>query len=144
VLEVGCGTGTLTLEVAERVGTSGEVHGVDSAPEMIRVARKKNTRAGNPVTFQVGQIDRLPYPEGTFDTAICSFMIFHMSDDVRQRGLADIHRVLRDNGTLLVVDGATVDLEASDSPWSRRGSPKPTAGVRRSPDWRRPCCSCAR
>lgn len=63
VLEVGCGTGTLTLAVAEHVGADGEVHGVDIAPEMVRVASRKNTRAGSPATFQVGEIDRLPFPD---------------------------------------------------------------------------------
>jgi ubiquinone/menaquinone biosynthesis C-methylase UbiE len=104
VLEVGCGTGTLTLAVAEHVGADGEVHGVDIAPEMVRVASRKNTRAGSPATFQVGQIDRLPFPDAKFDVVICSFMIFHMPDDVRRRGLREIARVVRDGGTFLVVD----------------------------------------
>jgi ubiquinone/menaquinone biosynthesis C-methylase UbiE len=112
VLEVGCGTGSLTLAVGRRVGASGEVHGVDIAPEMINVARRKNARAGNPVTFRVGQIDTLPYPEATFDAVICSFMIFHLPDDVQRLGLKDIFRVLRAGGTLVVIDMVTADLDA--------------------------------
>jgi ubiquinone/menaquinone biosynthesis C-methylase UbiE len=46
-----------------------------------------------------------------FDVAICSFMIFHMPDEVRQRGLREIFRVLRANGSFLVVDAAKADLD---------------------------------
>lgn len=109
VLEVGCGTGTLTLALAKHVGTGGRVHGVDIAPEMIRVANRKNARAGGPATFQVGRIESLPFPDATFDVAICSFMIFHMPDEVRQRGLSEISRVLRAGGTFLVIDTAEPD-----------------------------------
>ncbi|GAA0736877.1 class I SAM-dependent methyltransferase [Dactylosporangium roseum] len=109
VLEVGCGTGTLTLALAKQVGATGRVHGVDIAPQMIRVAGRKNTRADVPATFQVGRIERLPFPDATFDVAVCSFMIFHMPGNVRQRGLREISRVLRAGGTFLVVDTAALD-----------------------------------
>ena len=112
VLEVGCGTGTLALAVAERVGGDGQVHGVDIAPAMLRVAARKNARAGSPVSFQVGPIDGLPFPDAMFDVVICSFMIFHMPEDVRRRGLREIFRVLRADGTVLVVDMSQADLDA--------------------------------
>jgi ubiquinone/menaquinone biosynthesis C-methylase UbiE len=112
VLEVGSGTGTLTLAVAERVGAGGEVHGVDIAPEMVRVARAKGARAGAAVTFQVGGIDSLPFPGETFDVVICSFMILHVPAEVRQRGLGEILRVLRAGGTFLVVEPTRTDLDA--------------------------------
>src|SRR5512136_2308231 len=63
VLEVGCGTGTLTLAAKERAGQSGDVHGIDAAPEMIAVARRKSTRKGQAITFQVALIDNLPYAD---------------------------------------------------------------------------------
>src|SRR5207248_757821 len=46
VLDVGCGTGTLALALDLRLGT-GEVHGIDASPEMIRVARKKAIKSGS-------------------------------------------------------------------------------------------------
>lgn len=129
VLEVGCGTGTLTLAVAERVGAGGTVHGIDIAPEMIRVAGRKNIRAGSPVTFQVGHIDRLPFADATFDVVICSFMIFHMPDEVRQGGLREIFRVLRAGGTFLVVDSATADLDTLGRSMAELGFVEADAGT---------------
>jgi ubiquinone/menaquinone biosynthesis C-methylase UbiE len=104
VLEVGCGTGTLTLAAQARAGQSGVVHGIDAAPEMIAVARRKAARAGAPVNFQVGQIACIPFQDDEFDVVLCSFMIFHMPDDVRRKGLVEICRVLKPGGRLLVVD----------------------------------------
>ncbi len=104
VLEVGCGTGTLTLAAKKRVGPAGEVHGLDAAPEMVAVAQRKSARAGQPITFRVGSIAALPYADDTFDVALCSFMIFHLPDDTRQTGLKEIRRVLKPGGRVLIVD----------------------------------------
>lgn len=104
VLEVGCGTGTLSLVIQETVGQSGKVHAIDAAPEMIERAQRKNKRAGKNVNFQVGLIDNIPYSDNEFDVAMCSFMIFHMPQDVRQRGLKEIFRVLKQDGKLLIAD----------------------------------------
>lgn len=104
VLEVGCGTGTLSLVIQETVGQSGKVYGIDAAPEMIERAQRKNKRAGKNVNFQIGLIDSIPYSDNEFDVAMCSFMIFHMPHDVRHRGLKEIFRVLKKDGKLLIVD----------------------------------------
>jgi hypothetical protein len=66
--------GSLTQAVQESVGSSGEVPVIDAAPEMIEIARKKNTNAGTAITFQVGQIDKVPYLEAEFDVAIPIFL----------------------------------------------------------------------
>jgi ubiquinone/menaquinone biosynthesis C-methylase UbiE len=131
VLEVGCGTGTLTLAVAKRVGAGGEVHGVDIAPEMVRVASRKNARAGGPAAFQVGQIDQLPFPDAMFDVVICSFMIFHMPEEVRRRGIHEVFRVLRAGGTFLVADMAQADLDALGRSMSEVGFVETDGGVRK-------------
>jgi ubiquinone/menaquinone biosynthesis C-methylase UbiE len=86
VLEIGCGTGTLTLTAKAQVGTSGEVVGIDISPEMVAVASHKATRKGVDVSFQVGSIASIPFPDNRFDVVMCSFMIFHMPEDVRIKG----------------------------------------------------------
>lgn len=104
VLEVGCGTGTLTLEVKRKAGPSGNVYGIDIIPGMIELSRQKAAKAEVDITFELGSIDNIPFPDNKFDAVMCSFMIFHMSDAVRHKGIDEIYRVLKPNGRLLVID----------------------------------------
>jgi ubiquinone/menaquinone biosynthesis C-methylase UbiE len=107
VLEIGCGTGTLTLAAKAQVGSSGEVSGIDIAPEMVAAASHKATRKDVDVSFQVGSIASIPFPDNRFDVVMCSFMIFHMPDDIRMKGFKEIHRVLKSGGHLFIFDGAS-------------------------------------
>ncbi|MGE5264207.1 MAG: class I SAM-dependent methyltransferase [Acidobacteriota bacterium] len=104
VLEIGCGTGTLTLAAKRQVGLTGQAYGIDVIPKMIDLCRRKAEQAGVDISFQVGGIDTIPFPAGKFDAVLCSFMIFHMSEGVRRRGIQEIHRVLKQGGRLVVVD----------------------------------------
>jgi ubiquinone/menaquinone biosynthesis C-methylase UbiE len=104
VLEVGCATGTLSLAAKRQVGPAGRVFGIDIIPGMIEVSHKKAIQAELDVTFQLGSIDKIPFPNDNFDVVICSFMIFHMSEKVRNKGIEEIYRVLKPQGKLLVLD----------------------------------------
>ena len=104
VLEVGCGTGTLTLAAKQQAGPSGKVYGIDIIPGMIELSRQKAAQARADVTFQLGSMDDIPFPANQFDAVMCSFMIFHMSEMVRRKGIAEIYRVLKPQGRLLVLD----------------------------------------
>ena len=104
VLDVGCGTGTLALEAHSRVGLTGRVVGVDPAPRQIARARSKAARRGVPVDFQLGVIERLPFPDHSFDAVLSTWMMHHLPDDLKRQGLAEIARVLEPGGRLLVVD----------------------------------------
>src|SRR5258708_28947718 len=59
VLDVGCGTGTLAIEIQKRVGTPGRVFGIDPGAQQIAGARYKAARRGLPIDFQNGVISRL-------------------------------------------------------------------------------------
>ncbi len=104
VLDVGCGTGTLALEAAERVGKTGRVVGVDASPQQIARARSKAARRRLPVELRVGLIEGLPLPDASFDAALSTLMMHHLPDDLKTRGLSEILRVLKPGGRLVVVD----------------------------------------
>jgi ubiquinone/menaquinone biosynthesis C-methylase UbiE len=113
ILEVGCGTGTLTLAAKQQAGPSGKVFGIDVIPGMIELSQRKAAQAHEDVTFQLGSIDDIPFPENLFDVVLCSFMIFHMSDTTRRKGMAEIHRVLKPMGRLLILDIDAIPQPAS-------------------------------
>ncbi len=106
VLDVGCGTGDLTLAAAAQAGPSGEVVGSDASPEMIQVARRKAAGRGLPVRFELAPVEALPFPDGYFDVALSSLMLHHLPGQLKQDGLAQVYRVLKPGGRLLVVDFA--------------------------------------
>lgn len=104
VLDVACGTGSLTLTAQSYAGPSGKVYGIDAAPEMIEVAKKKASRSGRAVVFDVGLIEKLDFPEATFDVVISRLAIHHLPDDLKRAGFAEILRVLKPGGRLLIAD----------------------------------------
>ena len=104
VLDVGCGTGSLTILASKRVGTTGRVHGVDASPQMLARARRKTVRARLHIDYRLAGAEALPFPDATFDVILSSLMIHHLSPDVIGAALTEMRRVLVPGGRLLVVD----------------------------------------
>ncbi len=116
VLDVGCGTGTLAMLVAPRVGSTGRVFGIDPGVQQIARARSKAARQNLPVEFQAGVIEHLDFPDQTFDAVLSTIMMHHLSDTLKRQGLAEIFRVLRPGGRLVIAD-----FEPPDERPNRRG-----------------------
>ena len=123
VLDVGCGTGALALVAKQRVGATGRVCGIDPSVQMIARARRKAAHRGLAIDFQPGVIERLAFPDQTFDVVLSTFMMHRVPDDVKRQGLAEIARVLKPGGRLLVVD--------TRRPEASHHRPAPSAGPKR-------------
>jgi ubiquinone/menaquinone biosynthesis C-methylase UbiE len=104
VLDVGCGTGAVTVPAKRKVGVNGKAAGIDPSPEMISVARRKAHRLGLDIDFQVGVIESLPFSDNTFDVVTSSLMMHHLPDHLQIAGLAEIFRVLKPGGRLVIID----------------------------------------
>lgn len=103
-LDVGCGTGTLALTIQRRVGGTGRVVGIDPGKAQIARARVKAARRRMPIEFHVGVIERLPFPDQSFDVALSTLMMHHLPAPLKRQGLAELARVLKPGGRLVIAD----------------------------------------
>jgi demethylmenaquinone methyltransferase/2-methoxy-6-polyprenyl-1,4-benzoquinol methylase len=101
VLDVATGTGDLAIELAQRVGPSGEVIGSDFSEGMLELARKKAPA----LRFEWGNVMELPYADGEFDAVTVGFGARNFSD--LDRGLAEMARVVRPGGRVLILEMTT-------------------------------------
>src|SRR5690606_12972894 len=97
-------TGTADLAVAALALGPEEVVGVDLSEEMLAVGRRKVERLGHAgrITLQRGDAEALPFPDGAFDAALVAFGVRNFEN--LDRGLAEIRRVLRPGGALVVLE----------------------------------------
>ncbi|WP_344934998.1 class I SAM-dependent methyltransferase, partial [Actinoplanes nipponensis] len=99
VVDIGTGPGRLPLAIAAALPHL-RVDGVDLSPEMIDFARREAGDA--PVTFTVGDVARLPFPDDTFDLVVSTLSQHHWADVAG--GVRDLRRVLRPGGRLWIYD----------------------------------------
>lgn len=103
VLDVGCGPGTITVGLARLVGGAGRVLGVDAAPEALEPARRlaRESGLGN-VSFTLGEVEELGFPDGTFDVVHAHQLLQHVGDPVA--ALREMRRVCRPGGLVAARD----------------------------------------
>ncbi|WP_067995989.1 class I SAM-dependent methyltransferase [Nocardia pseudobrasiliensis] len=102
ILEIGCGTGNLTV-MAARSQPAAEVIGSDPDPKaLLRAQRKINGRSG--IRFERAYAQDLPYADGEYDRVLSALMLHHLPADTRAAAAAEALRVLRPGGRLHLVD----------------------------------------
>jgi len=117
VLEVGCGTGTLTVLIKQRQ-PGVEVVGLDPDSTALARAKRKAERAGVSVQLDRGFSDPLSYPDATFDRVFSCFMFHHLEGAEKAKSLAEIRRVLKAGGRLEMLDFGGPGSDAHGS-WAR-------------------------
>lgn len=103
VLDLGCGTGTLTLMV-KRLHPRAEVTGMDGDVEVLTIAKAKAKLAGLPIAWDHGLANQLPYPDGRFDRVLSSLMLHHLKRDLKRTAFSEVLRVLRPGGEFHIMD----------------------------------------
>jgi SAM-dependent methyltransferase len=103
VLDVACGTGTLAIELLERM-PGAQVTGVDGDPRILERARAKAAGVGADVHFDEGLSTDLPYADESFDVVLSTLFFHHLSDPAKRRSADEICRVLRRGGRAVVAD----------------------------------------
>ena len=98
VLEIAVGTGRNLPFYAENV----RLTGVELSQEMLTVARRRATRLGRRADLRQGDAQALPFPDGSFDTVVCTISLCSIPDD--RKAVAEMKRVLRPGGRLLLLD----------------------------------------
>ena len=118
-LDVGCGTGFLSLELAAR---GHRTTGVDFAPAMIAAARAKAADRGLAPRFEEADAERLPFAAGAFDLVISRHLLWTLPHP--EAAIDEWKRVLRRGGRLAVVDSQLDTGSAPPSAQNARTSPE--------------------
>lgn len=100
VLEVGGGPGELAQRLRDELGAN--VSLLDISPRMVELARERGLAA------DVGDVQALPFADGSFDTAVAAWMLYHVPD--LDQALAELARVLGPGGSLVAVTNSDLHL----------------------------------
>ena len=103
VLDAGCGTGTLAVAAAS-AAPDVSVTGLDGDPAILARAREKAKAAGVQIEFDEAMANEMPYPDASFDVVFATELFHHLTDEVKAQTAAELARVLRPDGRLVVAD----------------------------------------
>lgn len=117
VMEIGCGTGNLTI-AAKNKQPRADIIGTDPDPlALARAERKAKGRTG--LRFERAYAQDLPFPDASFDRVLSAFMLHHIDSDIKPKLAAEVLRVLRPGGRLHLIDVGG-EITADDGYAARR------------------------
>ncbi len=103
VLDLGCGTGTLSLLI-KKTHPEATVVGFDGDPKILGIAKKKADQAGIEISLDEGLSFDLPYSDASFDRVVSSLVFHHLNRNNKISTLSEVHRALRVGGELHIAD----------------------------------------
>jgi len=103
LLDVGCGSGNLIIQVAKKY-PSLDLIGVDLSSEILELAKKKavENNLNEKIVFKIGSVESLPFPDKSVDFILSTLSLHHWEDP--KQAFEEIFRVLTDGGVLLIFD----------------------------------------
>jgi ubiquinone/menaquinone biosynthesis C-methylase UbiE len=103
VLDLACGTGTLTILI-KNTQPQAEVVGIDGDAKILEIAKRKTKESGVEVQFDKGISFDLPYEDESFDRVVSSLFFHHLTRENKLKTLREVKRVLKSNGELHIAD----------------------------------------
>ena len=103
VLDLGCGTGTLTI-MLKQSAPQANVIGLDGDEQVLAIARSKGRQAAVDIQWNNGLAYNLPYPDDSFDAVVSSLMIHHLVSADKTRAFHEVRRILRPGGKFHLID----------------------------------------
>ncbi|MGB9698567.1 MAG: class I SAM-dependent methyltransferase [Thermodesulfobacteriota bacterium] len=103
ILDLGCGTGTLSL-ILKETSPQAIIIGCDGDQKILKMAKAKATQAERGLYWHCGLAYELPYAEATFNHVFSSFLFHHLTKENKLRTLREIWRVLKPGGALHLAD----------------------------------------
>lgn len=103
VLDLGCGTATLTILIKEKASEA-EVIGLDGDRRILEIAKAKIEKTGLDIALDFGTVTELPYPDDYFDRVVCSMVLHHLTLEDKLRSLRQAFRILKPQGELHLAD----------------------------------------
>lgn len=107
IVDLGCGTGELLLELLDTAQT---VIGVDATPKMLEQARKRMNSHGSSIDLRLGELEHLPLKDQEADSAVINMVLHHLPTPAL--GIREASRILRPGGRFIIADFAKHNLES--------------------------------
>ena len=103
VLDLGCGTATLTILLKE-VHPEAEVIGLDGDKKALSIAQRKIADAGLDIELTKGMSFDLDFPNHSFDVVVSSLLFHHLNSENKLRTVGEVYRILKPAGELHIAD----------------------------------------
>jgi len=103
VLDLGCGTGTLTIQIKQRFPQL-ELIGLDGDSTVLNIAQKKAEAADMSIQWREGLATAIPYPDASFDRVVSCLMVHHLIASNKVKAFQEVLRVLKSGGEFHLLD----------------------------------------